>query len=131
MPFVAGCFGVLPSPVPPPAERADTDVRGVVLAGENGEPGEEVHFSEVYQANWTENALFIAGSLSEGEGLPPVDATREYDYEELSSVLIRQLDAGKTSLIVGGLIVGTIAVISLLVTGQTRDNTILDANPGW
>lgn len=91
---------------------------------------ERIEFDEVYQVNWTETSLFIAGSLVENEGIPPVDATREYEIEDLSAVLTRQIDAGRSSIIIGALIVGAIAALTLYFNGQTDEGTVIPLGGG-
>jgi hypothetical protein len=131
LPFVlTGCFGVLAEPVPPPGERVSRtdDVRGVVLRTDDGAE-ERIEYDEVYQANWTENAIFVVGSLSQGDGVPARDVSQEYAYEDLSSVLVRKLDAGRTSILIGILAVGSIAAFSFWVNGQTNEDTVI-GTPG-
>lgn len=130
LPFLSGCFGVLAEPVPPPGERASRtdDVRGVILRTDDGAE-RRVEYDEVYQANWTENAIFVVGSLSQGEGMTPVDVSQEYAYDDLSSVLVRKLDAGKTSLLIGLVTVGSIAALSFWINGQTNDDSVI-GTPG-
>ena len=61
IPFLAGCFGVLPTPIPSaPAEREALDVRGAVIA-DSGD-GERVDFEEILDVQWTNDELFIVGS---------------------------------------------------------------------
>ena len=115
IPLLAGCFSVLPSPIPPtPVEKEALEVRGVVLNDVRN--SERIEFSEVLEVLWADDALSIVGKLADdGEG---DYVTRLYPLSTLSAVLVRQLDAGKTSGIMAGLIIGTIAVLSVLVSGS-------------
>ena len=115
IPLLAGCFGVLPSPIPAtPVEREALQVRGVVLNDVRN--SERIEFSEVLEVLWADDALSIVGRLADdGEG---DFVTRLYPLSTLSAVLVRQLDAGKTSGVMGGLIIGTIAILSVLVSGS-------------
>ena len=123
IPFMAGCFAVLPSELPQPNDRNGTDIRGVVV--ENGGEGEWIEFEEIYNVDWTDRAVFIVGSLVEEEGQPPVDVTREFRYNELSGVLQRQVDAAKTSIIVGGVLVGAIAALTFVFNSQANEGVVL------
>ncbi len=126
--FLTGCYSVVPVPLPPPGEREATQVRGVVLEGDNGSEGEAIRFEEVFETQWRSEGLFLAGTLAGGgnEAL-----SREFRYEELASVMARQLDVGSTSGLIGAAIVGTIAVIAFVITGQGGEGqTILNLSPG-
>jgi hypothetical protein len=115
IPLLAGCFGVLPSPIPAtPVEREALQIRGVVLNDVRN--NERIEFSEILEVLWADDALSIIGKLADdGEG---DYVTRLYPLSTLSAVLVRQVAAGKTSGIMGGLIIGTIAFLSVLVTGS-------------
>lgn len=122
-PFLASCFSTLTVPVPPPAERQATRIRGVALPTGQTSEDEQVRFSEIFDVSWTEDAVTIVGTLAEGTGDP---VTRRYAYDDLSGVLVRQVDAGLTSGIIGAVVVGTVAIVTLLVTGKTNGNTVFD-----
>lgn len=95
--------------VPPaPAEREALDVRGVVTADD-----QRVEFSEILDVSWQTDGLRLVGTESDGTQ----SVTRTFDLSSLSGVLVKQLDAGKTSGIVGGLIVGAVAIVAILVGG--------------
>jgi len=111
LPFIAGCFGVVRTPIPAsPTEREDLKVRGVVQGGQ------DIRFEEIRDVSWTGDQLFIVGRQDTGEGIQEV--TRQYPIAGLDAVLVKRLDAGKTSGVVGGVIVGTIIGFALWVTGS-------------
>lgn len=113
IPFLTGCFGMSTVAVPRTApEREQVDVRGVVIRQDGG--GEEtIQFDEVAEANWTPTSLSIVGVL-EGEDVP---VTRLFQISTMAGLRVRELDAGKTSAIIGGVFIVTAAVIASLVSG--------------
>lgn len=116
VPFLGGCFAVLPSPLPTePAEREALDIRGVVLA-DSGD-GERVEFRDVLAVQWTDDDIQIVGSLVSDNGAGEV-VTRTFPYSSLSGVLVRQLDAGPTSGVIGVVIVGAVAIVMVAVNGR-------------
>ena len=50
--------------------------------------------------------------------------TRTYLLRELESVLVRRVDADRTSLFIAVVMVGVAALTAILVTGKTNDMTI-------
>lgn len=109
LPLLSGCFAVLPTPIPAtPSAREELDVKGVVLA----DGDQRVEFDEVLDVSWTTDQVFIVG-IEDNESV-----TRQFPLATLSGVLARQLDTGRTSGVIGGMLVGTVAVISILVTGS-------------
>lgn len=115
-PFLTGCFAVLPTPIPATADRDQTQIQGVVVGDEAN--GEWVEFDEVYDVQWSDQAISIVGSRVETEGGQAVDVTRLFQLRDLSAVLTRKIDSGKTSIIVAGALVGAIGTIMVLLTGQ-------------
>lgn len=115
LPLLVGCYSVVPVPVPPPGEREATQVRGVVLQGDNGSDGEVIAFDEVLQTEWRDEGLFLAGIPRGGD---EAAFSREFRYDDLSAVMARQLDVGSTSGLIGASIVGVIAVITFIINGQ-------------
>lgn len=113
VPFLTGCFTVTTVAVPRTApEREQTDLHGVVVRQEGG--GEEVvDFSDVANASWTPTSLSIVGTPA-GESAP---VTRLFQLSTLAGLRVRQLDAGKTSAIIGGAFLVTAALIASLVSG--------------
>lgn len=116
IPFLAGCFGVHQTPVPAaPAEREALNVRGVVI-GDSGD-GERVEFEEILEVQWTNDALFIVGSLASDDG-PEQVVTRTFPLSSLAGVLVHTVDANKTSGLIAVLAVGLIATWAFVVNGQ-------------
>lgn len=121
LPHLTGCFSLLPTPIPAsPEEREELSVRGVVVGDEtdNGE-GERVEFSDIQNVSWTPETLSIVGVARSGERAGQL-AERRFALSSLSGVLVRQLDPGRTSAIIGGLLVGAAAVVAFLVTGKAE-----------
>ena len=114
--FMVGCFSTIPAPLPEPAERS-SDIRGVVR--DDGAEGERVEFDTVDQVQWSTSEVVLTGIL-EDEAV-----TRSFPLSSLSGVLVRQVDAAKTSMIIAGLFLGAIVTVALLVTGQARDGVPL------
>jgi hypothetical protein len=119
IPYLCGCFSVLPTPIPAaPAERAALSVRGVVVGGQPGDvEGERIEFRNVVDVTWTTDAVSIVGIQRDGDDTRQL-AERRFPLSSLSGVLVRQVDPGRTSAIIGGMIVGAAAIIALLVTGD-------------
>ncbi|MEM7416278.1 MAG: hypothetical protein AAF389_12315 [Gemmatimonadota bacterium] len=117
-PLLAGCFTVAPMPVPPTApQREDVALRGVVVREANGTE-EEVRFDEVHEVTWTNTSLSVVADVTDASGATQT-VTELYPISTLSALLVRQLDAGKTSAIIGGAIVGTAAFIATVVSGTS------------
>lgn len=112
---MAGCFTVAPMPVPPTApQREAVELRGVVVREADGTE-RSVRFEEVHDVTWTSTSLSVVADISEG-GVTQT-TTQLYPISTLSGLLVRQIDAGKTSAIIGGVIVGTAAFIAAYVSG--------------
>lgn len=121
LPHLTGCFSLLPTPIPAsPEERQELSVRGVVVGDEtdNGD-GERVEFSDIQNVSWTPESLSIVGVARSGDTAGQL-AERRFPLSSLSAVLVRQLDPGRTSAIIGGLLVGGAAIVAFLVTGKAE-----------
>ena len=118
LPFLAGCFTTSTIAVPRTApEREATELNGVVVRQEGG--GEEiVEFSDIAEATWTPTSLSIVGVV-EGEAAPE---TRLFQISTLAGLRVRQLDAGKTSAIIGVVFVAAAAIIASVVSGDAFEN---------
>ena len=118
LPFLAGCFTVATVPVPrTQPEREALDIRGVVVT--DGATEEVIQYDNVLEATWTPSSLSLVGANGEGDDL--TTETRLIPITELRGLLVRTVDAGPTSAIVGGLIVGAVAVIAFWVTGRADE----------
>ncbi len=118
LPFLAGCFGVMRAPVPAShPEREALDLRGVVVVQAGNEDGEVVEFAEVHDLTWTNSSLSFVADVPRGPGRVET-VTRLVPITELQSVIVRKFDAGKTSAIMGGVLVATFATIALILTGD-------------
>lgn len=121
LPFLAGCFTVATVPVPrTQPEREALNIRGVVIT--DGTTEEVVQYDNILEATWTPSSLSLIGANGSDETL--TTETRLIPITELRGVLVRSLDAGPTSAIVGGIIVGAVAVIAFLVTGKADEYQI-------
>ena len=118
LPFLAGCFTTFALPVPEPAERGDTEVKGLVLG--EGENAERVEFDQIDEVQWTEASRIITGIAkdSDGSGIPQTDA---FSLEDVSAILVRSLDPNRTSGFVAALFLIPIATWMFLVSGQSRE----------
>ena len=115
-PFLAGCFTVTQVAVPPAAQdrEALNNVRGVVVRQAGGTE-QTVEFETVHELEWTPTSLSVVADASvDGE---TQTITRLYSISTMSGVLVRSLDAAKTSGIIGAVILGTVAFIAVAVTG--------------
>lgn len=119
-PYLAACFAVQPAPIPAtPAERRALDVKGVVVRSEGGNggiEGDRVEFGDVENVTWTEDAVSIVGVPRSGSDAGRL-TERTFPLSSLSGVLVRQVEAGKSSIIVGATIVLGTAFLAFLVDG--------------
>ena len=117
--MVSSCMSIQRMPVPEPEVRDDLNVRGVVLG--EGPDRETYEFSEVEDFRWTETSLVIVGvvhALGEPDHGQTTAAT--FPLADISEVLVNEVDGTRSSLIVGGLIMGATIVITFLVTGKSQ-----------
>jgi len=118
LPSLTGCFGVMRAPVPAShPERQALDLRGVVVVQPGNADGEVVEFAEVHDLTWTTSSLSFVADVPRGAGRVET-VTRLVPITELQSVIVRQFDAGKTSAIMGGILVAGFAVVALVLTGD-------------
>lgn len=123
MPLLAGCFTVQPMPLPANATaRENVEVRGVVL----GATQERVEFKDVLETQWGPDALSVVGTPS--DAADGVVETRLFPLTSIESLLVKQVDAGTTSAIIGVALVGVLAVWARWVTGRNDEYTSL---PGF
>lgn len=114
-PLAAGCFTVAQVAVPPTApEREEMEVRGV-LVRQAGGTEELIEFATVHELEWTPTSLSVVADVETNGTTETI--TRLFPIQTLSGILVRQLDPGKTSAIIGGVIVGTAAFIATAVSG--------------
>lgn len=119
LPFLVGCFSVTQTAVPRSLpDRQALELRGVVVTQPDDGTEEVLEFEELHDVTWTPSSLsFVADVRQDGR---TETVTRLVPITELRSVMVRQFDGGKTSLIVGGAIVATVAVITFIVTGDRQ-----------
>ncbi|MCH7531741.1 MAG: hypothetical protein IIB36_08295 [Gemmatimonadetes bacterium] len=126
VPFLAGCMGTLAQPLPEPALRSSTNVRGVVLG--DPESGERIEFSRVDHVEWTDSTLSIVGALAtpDGGGTDGSNTTRARTFalSDIGAVLVAGVEPNKTSLLIAGVLVGVTVIGAFLVTGKTTATTI-------
>ena len=117
VPYLVGCAAILVEPLPEPAARPTTAIRGVILAAS----GERIDYSRAEFVVWSDSTLAITGIVpAESQNV----TTRTYLLSDLESVLVRRVDADRTSLLVAGVMVGFAALTAILVTGKTTDETV-------
>lgn len=120
VPYLVGCFAVLPAPIPAsPEERRALTLRGVIVGGPDGNgagDGERVEFGGVENVTWTEDAVSILGIPRSGPGAGEL-TTRTYPLTSLSALLVRRVEPGRTSALIGATIVLGTAVLAFLVDG--------------
>ena len=117
LPLLTGCFGVMRAPVPDShPERQALDLRGVVVRDAGNQEGEVVEFDELHDLTWTTSSLSFVADVSRGQGRVET-VTRLVPLTELQSVIVRQFDAGKTSAIMGGILVATFPARALVLAG--------------
>ncbi len=118
LPLLAGCFTVATVPVPRTApEREQMELRGVVVT--DGTTEETLVFEQLHDATWTPGSLSVVADIEQDGSVQPI--TRLIPITALSGLLVRRTDAGTTSAIIGGAIVGTMAAIAFLVTGKGEE----------
>jgi hypothetical protein len=126
IPFLTGCVRVHVEPLPAPEARAAADIRGVVLRG-NG-AAERIEFARLDDVQWTDSAVALTGVLRsyarDPRGTETV-TTRSFPFSTISGVLVRQIDPNRTSLVIGAVAIGSIAVATFLLTGKGDEGTVL------
>jgi len=120
-PFLASCMATMSLPLPEPAERSDTDIRGLILG--STESAERIEYKETQFVEWTDSTVAITGILS-GEGQNVT--TQTYQIKDVEAILVHQLHPDRTSVIVSGLLVGAGVLGALLFTGETNEETIFE-----
>ena len=125
VPFLVGCASILVEPLPEPAARPTTTIRGVILR--NASSGERIDYRRTEFVVWTDSTLAITGIVpAESQNV----TTRTYRLSDLEAVLVRRVDANRTSLLIAGVMVGVAALTAILVTGKTTDETIFPTPTG-
>ncbi len=116
LPLVAGCFAVTRVPLPATApEREQLEVRGVVVRQDDGSE-ERVEFRTVHEADWTSSGYSVVADVDTG-GPQAETVTRFFPLSAITGLLIRQLDPGRTSGLIGGLIVIAAAIGGITFSG--------------
>ncbi len=117
--LVSSCFSVQRVELPEPDLRGALNVRGVVLG--EGEQSERFEFSEVHETRWTESSLVVSGVVH-APGTPEHGQTTAVTFplDDISEVLVSEVDGTRSSIIVAGVIMGASIIISFLVTGQSQ-----------
>lgn len=120
LPFLVACFSAQPAPLPSPEARNDVDIRGFVVA-DSVAGDREIEFDEVYSVEWGQSDLSIQGVLSDGadDGSPPGPVRRSYPYDDLSGVLVRELDADKTSIFIGATVITAVSALVYFFAERT------------
>lgn len=117
IPFLSGCYTVSQVPVPAThPEREAMQLQGVVVTPPDDGSEEVIRFAEVHEATWTPTSLSVVADVS-AEGRTQT-ITRLFPITEIDGLMVRELDAGRVSLVIGAVVVGAIAVVTFLVTGK-------------
>jgi hypothetical protein len=118
LPSLVGCYGVMRTPVPvSQPEREALELRGVVVDRPDTGESEVLEFTELHEATWTPSSLSFVADVDRGSGQSDT-VTRLIPITQLEAVMVRRFDAGKTSAIIGAVIVGAIATVALIITGD-------------
>lgn len=119
LPFLTGCFATQMQSLAEAPEPRPTNISGVVLTGD-GESDERIEFDRVDHVEWTDSTLIVTGvpKAEAGSEANGTAETRTFALTSVSSVLVKEVDPSKTSIIIGAIGVGAIAVAALLLTGQ-------------
>jgi len=120
LPLLAGCFTVTQVPVPATApEREAIEVRGVVVRGPGGVE-ERIEFETIHDATWTPTAYSVVADV-DVDGAQHETITRLFPISTMSGLLVKQVDAGKTSAIIGGTFLVLAGIYAVLVSGSFWD----------
>jgi|AP59_1055472.scaffolds.fasta_scaffold64656_2 hypothetical protein len=119
VPFLVSCMATLQQPLPEPAARPDTGIRGLILG--SAESAERIEYREMQFVEWTDSTVAIIGIVrGEGQNM----TTRTYRLSDVEAILVHQLHPDRTSLLVAGVFVGVGALAAILFTGKTTDETV-------
>jgi len=119
VPFLVGCVSTLVQPLPEPAERPTTAIRGVILR--NSESGEPIEYTETLLVEWTDSTVAITGIVpAESSNM----TTTTYRFSDVEAILVREVDVNRTSFLIIGVMVGVSALAALLWGGKTNSETV-------
>jgi hypothetical protein len=113
-------------PLPAPEKRNATQIRGVVLRAAEAQ---RIEFARVDNVAWTDSMLALTGVLRTDASSTAV-TTRSFALSSLSGVLVREVDADRTSILIAAVGVGTVVIATFLLTGKTDENTMLQGLRG-
>jgi hypothetical protein len=117
--LLAACMRVQTRPLPTPETRAATPIRGVVLR--SGDPS-RIEFARVDNVAWTDSTLALTGALRNNASVNAV-TTRTFALSAISAVLVRELDADRTSIIIAVVGIGAAVIGTLLLSGESSAGT--------
>jgi hypothetical protein len=116
LPILAGCFTNVALPLPAPAERENTNVKGIVLG--EGENAERVEFDQIFDVQWTEESITIIG-IPKNSGGSEIPQTNRFSLEDVSAILVRTLDPNRTSGLVAAAFLIPIIIYTVIVNAQS------------
>lgn len=126
VPFLHGCYSLVAEPLPSPPTPPSGDIRGIVVEDVGGE--RRVQPDPLHDLVWTDSTVALTG-VFEADGDGPADVgtvqTRSFPLSSVTGVLVREFDSNTASILLAGGIVGSIAVVALLLTGKTDEGTVL------
>ena len=109
----------LVEPLPESAARPTTPIRGVILR--NPGSGERIEYSQTLFVEWTDSTVAITGIVpAESQNM----TTRLYRLSDVEAILVRRVDANRTSLLVAGVMVGVGVLSAILLGGKTTSETV-------
>ena len=86
VPFLVSCMATLQQPLPEPAARPDTGIRGLILG--SAESAERIEYREMQFVEWTDSTVAIIGIVrGEGQNI----TTRTYRLSDVEAILVHQL----------------------------------------
>lgn len=118
--FLAGCISTHVQPLPEAPERPPTEIRGIVVEEDGG--GERIEFERLDHVEWTDSTVVLVGfrKASDGGGSSGNRVGERYAFpvSSVTGVLVREVDANRTSILIAAFGVGAAAIAALLLTGQ-------------
>ena len=128
LPFLAGCVRVHAQSASDAAGRDAGAYRGVVLRDAAG--GGRVEFSRVDAVEWTDTTLTLTGeALPRPGGAPAGVTTRRFALADVEGVLVRGVDANRTSVLIAAIGVGAAIVGAFVITGENNEGRARPAGP--
>ena len=108
--LASSCYSVFARPLPPPGEREDLTVRGVVL--DAGSAQKTFEFSDVETAIWSETSLTVTGAVNApGQANHGRVETMAFPLADVSEVIVRKFNWAKVATWTIISVAGSVAVM--------------------